>query len=56
VEDPRYETLIDHFYFEQHVCMSELAPSWGTMDDSVANSLRLFQTLRKKGIAAHYWP
>jgi hypothetical protein len=56
VEDPRYETLIDHFYFEQHVYMSELAPSWGTMDDSVANSLRLFQTLRKKGIAAHYWP
>jgi hypothetical protein len=52
VEDPRYETLVDHFYFEQHVFQTELATSWVNMDDSVANSLRLFQTLRKKGIAA----
>jgi hypothetical protein len=54
-DDPRYETLIDHFYFEQHVWLTELSV-WGTMDGSVADSLRLFQKLRKKGIAAHYWP
>lgn len=56
LDDERYDTLIDHFYFEQHVFLNEMAVTWVDMKDSVLNSLKLFQRLREKGIASHYWP
>jgi hypothetical protein len=57
LEDPRYANLIDHFYFEHHVWQQEMAPGWmDSMNGTVADSLRLFQALREKGIPSHYWP
>jgi hypothetical protein len=57
LEDPRYARLVDHFYFEHHVYLKELLRNWGkAVKGSVAMSMKLFQDLRKKGIAAHYWP
>jgi hypothetical protein len=56
LQDSRYWKLIDHFYFEHHVYLTELARNWIDMEDSVVDSLLLFQALRQRGIAAHYWP
>jgi hypothetical protein len=56
LRDSRYWKLIDHFYFEHHVYLTELARNWIDMEDSVVDSLLLFQALRQRGIAAHYWP
>ena len=48
---------IDQFYFEHHVTFHELAPSWGdSMNGTIEDTLRLFQGLRQKGVAAHFWP
>lgn len=57
LEDERYSGLVDHFYFEHHVNQLELKPAWDKdgMEGSIQESLQLFQGLRKKGIAAHYW-
>lgn len=56
LEDPRYYNLIDHFYFEHHVKLKELLGDWHrTAKGSVLDSLKLFQGLREKGIAAHSW-
>ena len=52
-----HNKLIDQFYFEHHVELAELMPYWGaSASGSVLDSLLLFQSLRKNGIAAHYWP
>jgi hypothetical protein len=49
--------LIDHFYFEHHVLLKQLAPNWNaTMKGSIKESLELFTSIRKTGIAAHFWP
>jgi hypothetical protein len=57
LEDRRFSSLVDHFYFEHHVVLKDLLPWWGQgVAGSVSSSLNLFQDLRKKGIAAHYWP
>ena len=56
-KDGIYSKLIDQFYFEHHVHLGELAPSWkGFMNGTVKESFELFQNLRKKGIASHSWP
>lgn len=56
LEDPELHKLVDHFYFEHHVYLSEIRHAWGPkVEGSVADSLRLFQGLRKAGIAAHSW-
>jgi hypothetical protein len=48
--------LVDQFYFEHHVMLGELAPSWKTtMQGSVQSSLELFIGLREAGVAAHSW-
>jgi len=50
------QKLVDHFYFEHHVQMKELAGNWlSSRKGSIQYSLSLFQELRKKGIAAHSW-
>ncbi|CAB9514168.1 expressed unknown protein [Seminavis robusta] len=53
--DDRLLRIIDHFYFEHHVNQKELAPYWGRMGETVEESLTLFQELRKKGVASHFW-
>lgn len=48
--------LIDVFYFENHVFMEEMAGGWDkNMMGSIDDSMRLFHTLRQKGVAAHFW-
>ena len=57
LNNPRLGNLVDQFYFEHHVHLKELAPSWQkSMNGSVKDSLYLFSELRQMGIAAHYWP
>jgi hypothetical protein len=56
LEDERIGKLVDQFYFEHHVHLSELASSWGrSMTGSVKESLDLFHGLREKGVPAHFW-
>ncbi len=56
-KDDVYHRLVDQFYFEHHVHLGELASYWKkSMKGSVKDSLDLFYGLRKKGIAAHFWP
>jgi hypothetical protein len=57
LESSQLASLVDHFYFEHHVNLREISHDWkDSMTDSVAMSLRLFHSLREKGVAAHYWP
>ncbi len=57
-----YSKIIDHFYFEHHHYLGELAPYWTSCsrankcNETVAESLEMFSNLRKNGIPAHYWP
>ena len=56
LQDDRFVDLVDQFYFEHHVYLQELARSWGSsMNGTVSESLRLFQSVRRKGIGAHSW-
>ena len=54
-EGKRLSRLIDHFYFEHHVTAWEMSTSWVPANGTVKESLILFETLRKNGIASHYW-
>lgn len=57
LENAQLYKMIDQFYFEHHVHLQELSPNWqGTMRGSIESSLQLFHDLRKKGVAAHFWP
>jgi len=47
--------LVDQFYFEHHVQITEMNTSWIPRNGSLHESLTLFHELRKKGIAAHSW-
>lgn len=56
LEDANLLEIVDHFYFEHHVHLAELAGSWGgSMRGTVEESLQLFRALREKGVAAHSW-
>ena len=56
VQDERFVGLVDQFYFEHHVFLQELARWWGSsMNGTVSESLRIFQSLRRKGVGAHSW-
>jgi hypothetical protein len=49
--------LVDVMFFEHHVHLAELAYAWtDSMNGTIADSLRLFRSLREKGVAAHFWP
>jgi len=57
---PQIQELVDIFYFEHHVKMDEMQTFWGSHSSgstkgTIAESLELFQALRKAGVAAHYW-
>ena len=56
LEDDRLAKLVDQFYFEHHVHLTEMAGYWGSaMAGSTKDSLELFRSLRDKGIPAHFW-
>jgi len=57
LQDSRFHPLVDQFYFEHHVHLSEISGSWkyGGMKGSIKDSLDLFIGLRQKGIASHFW-
>lgn len=56
-DDGIYHKLVDHFYFEHHIYLQELKRAWGRkVNGTIYDSLNVFTTLRKKGIAAHSWP
>jgi len=48
-------SLIDHFYFEHHVQTKEMRKAWKATKGTVKDSMTLFQSLRKNGIASHFW-
>ena len=49
--------LIDEFYFEHHVNTKPMHGAWGTADSPrmLADTYRIFSTLRRNGIVAHSW-
>jgi len=56
-DDGIYHKLVDQFYFEHHIYLQELKFPWGRrVNGTIYDSLNIFTTLRKKGIAAHSWP
>jgi len=56
LETEELSGLIDQFYFEHHVLLEELRGAWGEgVQGSVADSLKLFHSLRTRGIPAHFW-
>lgn len=56
LEDDSLNQIIDHFYFEHHVNIQEVAKYWGpTMEGTIKDSFDLMNGLRKKGVAAHFW-
>jgi hypothetical protein len=56
LHDDALADLVDQFYFEHHVYLKELEPYWkANVNGTVKESLDLFQALRKKGVAAHFW-
>ena len=56
LHDARLYSLVDHFYFEHHVHMREIAVHWrASMTGSIKESLEMFQELRRKGISSHFW-
>jgi len=57
LEDETLHKLVDHFYFEHHVHMKEIARWWGkSMEGSLKDTFDLMNGLREKGVAAHFWP
>ena len=55
--NPYLSEMIDHFYFEHHVHMEELARDWKkSMKGTIEESLQRFRQLREVGVAAHFWP
>eukprot|EP00551_Chaetoceros_affinis_P011333 CAMPEP_0203675702 /NCGR_PEP_ID=MMETSP0090-20130426/21826_1 /ASSEMBLY_ACC=CAM_ASM_001088 /TAXON_ID=426623 /ORGANISM="Chaetoceros affinis, Strain CCMP159" /LENGTH=385 /DNA_ID=CAMNT_0050541999 /DNA_START=74 /DNA_END=1231 /DNA_ORIENTATION=+ len=56
LEDDSINKLVDHFYFEHHVHMKEIAANWNiAMKGSIQDSFELMNGLRNKGVAAHFW-
>mmetsp|Transcript_11115 Transcript_11115/g.17048 ORF Transcript_11115/g.17048 Transcript_11115/m.17048 type:complete len:415 (+) Transcript_11115:2-1246(+) len=58
--NPELQKLVDVFYFEHHVKMDEMKKFWGDHSSinskgTITESLEMFQSLRKAGVAAHYW-
>jgi len=60
LENPKLQELVNVFYFEHRVQMDEMQSYWGQHSSGLTNgtitgSLEMFQSLRKAGVAAHYW-
>ena len=62
LRDPELLELVDEFFFEYHVSFAPMNPSWfGSAEpstvtkDTLADSYKVFQALREKGVRAHSW-
>ena len=56
LEHPSLHERIAHLYFEHHVALEDIAPWWKrSAVGTVMESMHLFASLRRKGIAAHFW-
>ena len=60
LDDDDAVALVGDFYFEHHVENAVMGPlGWGPAGShthDVADSIHLFQALRRRGIRAHSWP
>jgi hypothetical protein len=60
LSDNKLLELIDVFYFEHHVHMMPIWQNWKfhkeNADGNLEKSLKLFNDIRRKGIASHSWP
>ncbi len=65
LQSAEYSKYIDEFFFEIHFrCEAMMLCGWGIyvpyevngFELERANVLKAFQTLRRKGIRAHFWP
>jgi hypothetical protein len=58
--DKKLLDLIDVFYFEHHIHMQPVWANWKfqkeNVDGTIAQSLKLFIDMRRRGIASHSWP
>ena len=55
-DNKTYHKLVDHFYFEHHIHMHEMATYWRNgVSGTINDSLDIFITLREMGIASHSW-
>ena len=55
---PHTRSLVDEMYFEHHVNLPEMNPSWNTFEETttIVTSYELFTQLRNAGIRMHSWP
>eukprot|EP01117_Protostelium_nocturnum_P007290 TRINITY_DN260_c0_g1_i2.p1 TRINITY_DN260_c0_g1~~TRINITY_DN260_c0_g1_i2.p1 ORF type:complete len:423 (-),score=111.44 TRINITY_DN260_c0_g1_i2:102-1370(-) len=57
LNNPDISDRIDEFMFEHHVDIAPMRGAWGGgLKENLADSYRLFTTLREKGIRSHSWP
>ena len=49
--------LVDELYFEHHVNVAPMYDAWNTQKEkaTLADTYRIFSTLRSKGVIAHSW-
>lgn len=57
VEQSKYHSLVDEFFFEHHVAYRAMSLWWGqAVQGTLADSYKLYHTLRMAGVRAHAWP
>lgn len=56
LNDASIHTLIDEFFFEHHVTVTEMIPYWGNPPGTLKDSYLLFRKIRELGIRMHSWP
>ncbi|CAF0901559.1 unnamed protein product [Adineta steineri] len=56
LNDSTIHSLIDELFFEHHITVKEMVPSWGIQPGSLKDSYILFTKLRQLGIRMHSWP
>ena len=63
MNDPDLLELVDEFFFEYHVLFKPMNMDWFGSEnpsprptsDTLADSYKVFRTLREKGVRAHSW-
>lgn len=57
VNDSSLHSLIDEFFFEMHVNVTEMIPFWGNRNrGQLKDAYNLFSKLRQLGLRMHSWP
>jgi hypothetical protein len=56
LNDTSISVLIDEMFFEMHVTVKEMVPSWLTPPGTLQDSYVVFTKLRQLGIRMHSWP